>query len=101
MQRVVQRMQKALDSINVKIYHSVTDLIVVTGMFILRAIVQGHRDPAQLAQLRDWRCKKSVEEIAQHLKGTWMSKHLFILVRQQEQYEFLEHQLGTYQQQIV
>ena len=49
---------------NVKIHHAVTDLAGVTGMSILRAIVQGERDPAVLAQLRDRRCKKSVQQIA-------------------------------------
>ena len=101
MGRVLQRMQKALDSMNVKIHHAVTDLAGVTGMSILRAIVQGERDPAVLAQLRDRRCKKSVQQIAQHLEGTWMPEHLFTLERQLEQYEFLQQQLDQYQQHIV
>ncbi len=92
MGRVVQRMQKALDSMNIKIHHAVTDLTGVTGMSILRAIVAGERDPAQLAQLRDRRCKKS----AQQLEGTWMPEHLFTLERQLEQYEFLQQQLDSH-----
>ena len=101
MGRVVQRMQKALDSMNIKIHHAVTDLTGVTGMSILRAIVQGERDPAVLAQLRDRRCKKSVQQIAQHLEGSWMPEHLFTLERQLEPYEFLQQQLDQYQQHIV
>ena len=81
---------------NVKIHHAVTDLAGVTGMSILRAIVQGERDPAVLAQLRDRRCKKSVQQIAQHLEWTWMPEHLFTLERQLEQYEFLQQQLDQY-----
>ncbi len=74
--RVVQRIQKALDSMNIKIHHAVTDLTGVTGMSILRAIVAGVRDPNELARLRDRRCKKSVEQISEHLQGTWMGEHL-------------------------
>ena len=99
--RVVQRMQKALDSMNIKIHQAVTDLTGVTGMSILRAIVGGERDPKKLAQLRDRRCKKSVEEIAEYLKGTWMGEHLYNLERLLEQYEFLQGQLEKYQQQLI
>ena len=99
--RVVQRMQKALDSMNIKIHQAVTDLTGVTGMSILRAIVGGERDPRKLAQLRDRRCKKSVEEIAEYLKGTWMGEHLYNLERLLEQYEFLQGQLEKYQQQLI
>ena len=66
---VVQRMRKALDWMNIKVHQAVTDLTGVTGMSILRAIVAGERDPLKLAQLRDRRCKKSEQEISEHLKG--------------------------------
>src|ERR1700694_5648425 len=38
-----------------------------TGMSILRAIVAGERDARKLAKLRDARCHKSEEEIAEQL----------------------------------
>ena len=40
-------------------------------MAIIRAIVDGERDARQLAQLRDGRCHKSEEEIAEQLSGRW------------------------------
>jgi len=39
----------------------------------------GERDPHKLAALRNYRCKKDEEEIAQALTGTWLEEHLFIL----------------------
>ena len=99
--RVVQRMQKALDSMNIKIHHAVTDLTGVTGMSILRAIVAGVRDPNELARLRDRRCKKSVEQIAEYLQGTWMGEHLYNLERLVQHYDFLQGHLEHYQQQII
>jgi hypothetical protein len=94
-------MQKALDSMNIRIHQAVTDLTGVTGMSILRAIVAGERDPKKLARLRDRRCKKSVEQIAEFLKGTWMGEHLYNLERLLEQHEFLQGQLLKYQQQLI
>ena len=56
--RAVQRMQKALDQMNVQVHHAVSDLTGKTGMSIVRAIVAGQRHPKRLARLRDCRCKK-------------------------------------------
>ena len=98
---VVQRMQKALDWMNIKVHQAVTDLTGVTGMSILRAIVAGERDPLKLAQLRDRRCKKSEQEISEHLKGTWMPEHLFNLQMHLEHYEYLQKMVEVYEQKII
>ncbi len=99
--RVVQRMQKALDYMNVQLHHAVTDLTGVTGMRILRAIVSGERDPRRLARFRDRRCRKSETEMAQHLKGTWREEHLFNLESYLQQYDHLQEMLQRYTQQII
>ncbi|EFK09746.1 conserved hypothetical protein [delta proteobacterium NaphS2] len=70
----VRRMQKSLDQMNVCVHHAVSDITGVTGMAIIRAIVDGERDPKVLAGLRDPRCRKSEEEIADELTGNWMSE---------------------------
>ena len=98
---VVQRMQKALDQMNVQLHHAVTDLTGVTGMKILRAIVGGERDPQHLARYRDRRCGKSQAQIAQHLKGTWRDEHLFTLESNLERYDHLQTMLEKYEQQII
>jgi transposase len=97
--RIVQRMQKSLDQMNVKIHHAVTDLVGVTGLAILRAIIAGERDPARLAALRDKGCKKSAEEIAEHLEGTWREEHLFILKLNVRRYEEINRDITEYQAQ--
>src|SRR5208282_2513949 len=63
----VRRMQKSLDQMNVRVHRAVSDVDGVTGMAILRAIVAGERDGRVLAKLRDARCHKSEEEIAEQL----------------------------------
>jgi transposase len=52
----IQHMQKALMQMNVQVHHVVSDIMGVTGMRILRAIVAGERDPGVLAANRDRRC---------------------------------------------
>ena len=75
----VRRMQKSLDQMNVCVHHAVTDITGLTGMAIIRAIVSGERDPHALASLRDRRCQKSEDQIAEELTGNWRSEHLFNL----------------------
>ena len=48
-------------------------------MRIIRAILDGTREPMVLAELRDVRCKASAETIAQALEGNYRPEHLFAL----------------------
>ena len=93
-------MQKTLDQMNVRVHRAVTDITGVTGMKIIRAIVDGERDPRVLASLRDHRCKKPEKDIAEHLTGTWRSEHLFNLKSSLEHYDFLEGQIRQYDSEI-
>lgn len=75
----IQRMQKALTQMNVRLQHVLSDITGVTGTRIMEAILGGERDPLKLAQLRDERCKNSVVTIAKALTGNWREEHLFTL----------------------
>ena len=75
----LRRMQKSLDQMNVRVHRAVSNIDGVTGMAILRAIAEGERDARKLAKLRDTRCHKSEEEIAEQLSGHWREDHLFSL----------------------
>lgn len=99
--KALQKMQKALDQMNVQVHRAVTDLSGKTGMAIVRAIVDGQRDPEQLATLRDKRCQKSQSEIAQHLTGTWRDEHLFNLKMALRLYDELQQILAAYDHQIL
>ena len=92
----IQQMQKSLDQMNVRIHHAVSDIDGKTGVAIIEAIVGGQRDPAELAKLRDPRCKKSEAEIAAHLTGTWRDEHLFNLGQAYRTLQFIDDRLAEY-----
>src|ERR1039457_6346664 len=46
-------MQKSLTQMNLQIHHVISEITGVTGLAIVDAILQGERDPAVLAKLRD------------------------------------------------
>lgn len=77
--RQIQRMQKALDQMNVQLHHVIADITGKTGMTIVRQIVAGNHDPALLAQYRDPRCRASEETIREALTGHYKPEQLFTL----------------------
>jgi len=74
-----QHMQKALMLMNLQLHHVVADITGKTGLAILRAIVQGERDPYKLAELRDIRCRNSVQTIAAALEGSYSDDQVLAL----------------------
>ena len=99
--RAVHWMQKSLDQMNVLVHRAVSDLTGATGLRMVRAIVAGERDPHVLAELRDNRCKKSVDVIAEYLTGTWHSDHLFNLKMTLEHYDHLDAQIAIYETELL
>ena len=97
----LRRMQKSLDQMNVRVHRAVSDIDGVTGMAIVRAIAVGERDPRQLANLRDWRCHKNVEEIAQQLTGHWREDHLFSLQQSLQMYDAIQERIADYDREIL
>lgn len=75
----IQHMQKALHLMNIQLTQVLTDITGVTGMKIIRAIVDGQRDPHVLAAFRNGRCSHTEEEIAKALQGNYRREHLFAL----------------------
>jgi transposase len=88
-------MQKVLVQMNVYLHLAVSDIAGVTGMRILRAICRGERDPRQLAAMRDPNCRKTREEIAKALEGTWDAAQLFELKQLLKAWDFYQSQLDV------
>ena len=91
--RHLQRMEKALEQMNVKLPEVVSDITGLTGRSIIRAIVRGERDAQALATLRDRRCKESAATIARALQGTWQPEHLFALQQSLALYDYYHEQI--------
>lgn len=97
----LRRMQKSLDQMNVRVHRAVSDIDGVTGMSIVRAIVGGERDARRLAKLRDVRCRKSEEEIAEQLSGHWREDHLFSLRQALKMYDSIQERITDYEKEIL
>lgn len=96
----LRRIQKSLDQMNVCVHHAVSDISGVTGMGILRAIVDGERDPVKLAKLRDKRCRKTEKQIAEELTGNWRAEHIFSLKQGLKMYDYICAGIAEYEAEI-
>ena len=86
---------------NVRVHRAVSDIDGVTGMAILRAIAVGERDAQKLAQLRDRRCNKTEQQIAEQLTGHWREDHLFSLQQALKMYDAVQERIAAYEQEIL
>ena len=75
----IQHMQKALHQMNVQLSQVLTDMTGVTGLAIIRAIVEGERDPVHPARFREPQCASSAEDIAKALTGHDQPEPVFAL----------------------
>ena len=75
----VNHMQKALDQMNLQLHHVISDITGQTGLAIVDAILEGKRDPFELAKLRNQRIKATEAVIAKSLVGDYRPEHLFTL----------------------
>src|SRR5215216_4305368 len=80
---------------NVQLANAISDVSGVTGQAIIRAILQGERDPRQLAKLRDRRIAASEAEIAHSLEGNWRDDILFELQQVVDAYDFHQKQIAA------
>src|SRR5262245_5373973 len=96
----VQHMQKALDQMNLQIHHVISDITGVTGLAITDAIVEGQRDPDELAKLRDRRIKASLETVTKSLVGDYRPEHIFALKQSRSAYRHYQQLITDCEQEI-
>ncbi len=75
----VQHIQKALTQMNFQIHNVISDIVGLTGLSIIDAIVAGERDREKLANLTHPRIKADRKTILKSLEGDFRPEHLFTL----------------------
>jgi transposase len=89
----IQHMQKSLSQMNLQLHNVISDITGMTGMRIIRAIVNGERDSKLLANYRDRRCKNSLEIIEKSLTGNYRDEHIFTLKQALELYDIYQSKI--------
>jgi len=96
----VQHMQKSLDQMNLQIHHVISDITGVTGLAIVDAIVAGNTVPQELAKLRDYRIKASIETVTKSLVGDYRPEHIFTLKQSLTAYRHYQQLIADCDQEV-
>jgi len=97
---LINRVQKVLETANVKLAAVATDVLGKSGRAMLEAIVAGEADAATLAELARGRLRAKLPALRQALEGRVEAHHRFLLARLLEHIDFLEAALQTVQEEI-
>ncbi len=97
---LVNRLQKVLESANIKLASVATDVMGVSGRAMLAAIVEGQATPAQMAELARGRLRLKREELVKALAGRVKPHHRFLLTELLCQIDSLEETLQRFEEQI-
>lgn len=94
----LNRIQKLLTKMNIKVQHLISDIEGVSGMRLLRDIVSGISDAEQLlSRINVGRLKASREDLLKSLKGVYKEQYIVILKNSLKSYDFFKQQMKEYE----
>ncbi len=99
--RQIQRMQKVLTELNLKIQHVFSDINGVSAQAIIGAILEGERDPHKLARLRDRRCRSCEADVIAALQGGYREEYLFVLRQCRSAWQQAQEAIAECDEQIA
>jgi transposase len=97
---LINRLQKALESANIKLASVVTNIEGVSGRAILEALIEGQASPAAMADLAKGRLRAKREALEQALAGRVQDHHRFILHELLYQIDHLDETIGRFAAKI-
>jgi transposase len=97
---LVNRVQKVLESANIKLASVATDIMGVSGRAMLEAIIQGQANPDQMAALAKGRMREKRELLAKALEGRVKAHHRFVLTELLCQIDSLDETIARFDQEI-
>lgn len=90
----INMMQKALEQMNIKLQHVIADIVGKSGQEIIKAIINGERDPEKLYAYCLKRINPSKKElILKSLNGVWKEEHIFELEQSYTIYQFYHEKI--------
>jgi transposase len=98
---MVNRLQKTLESANIKMGDVVSDVMGVSSREILAAIVVGQADPGVMAELSRGKMRHKREQLTQALTGSVKAHHRFVLSELLCQIDSLEETIARFDEEII
>lgn len=96
-----QHMQKSLQQMNIQLTQVLSDVTGISGLAIIKGILDGERDPLKLAGMVDRRVRALPTTIQKALVGDYRKEHLFVLKMAFELYHTYEEKIQACDQEIL
>jgi len=97
---LVNRVQKVLESANIKLASVASDVMGISGRAMLEAIIEGQSSPAEMAELAQKRMKEKRNLLAKALEGRVKSHHRFVLTELLCQIDGLDGTIARFNEEI-
>lgn len=98
---LVNRVQKVLESANIKLGSVASDVMGVSGRLMLAAIIEGEASPEQMAELAKGRLREKREALTNALTGRVKPHHRFVLTELLCQIDNLDDTIARFDEEIV
>jgi len=97
---LINRLQKLLESMNIKLASVASDVLGVSARAMLDAILAGQATPAEMAELARGRMRDKRPALTQALEGRVKPHHRFVLTELLCQIDSLDETIGHFNEQI-
>jgi transposase len=97
---LVNRIQKVLESANIKLASVASNVVGVSGRAMLAALIEGLASPATMAELSKGRLRDKREQLVKALEGQVKAHHRFVLSELLCQIDSLDETIARFDEQI-
>ena len=97
---IANRVQRIIESGNIKLGQVASDVMGVSGRLMLRALATGEQDGQKMANLARGRLKKKAEQLRRALTGRLSEAQKFVLGELLDRYDELERAIEKVNKQI-
>lgn len=91
---VDNRIQKVLETANIKLGSVASDVLGVSGRRMIEALIGGEKDTSVLADLAQKKLREKIPQLQRALEGEVTDHHRFLLRQLLDQYDFLEKEIA-------
>ena len=97
---VDNRIQKVLETANIKLGSVASDVLGVSGRKMIEALIAGEKDGRVLAELAQRKLREKIPELQRALEGELTEHHRFLLRQLLDQYDFLEKEIARVSERL-
>lgn len=97
---LINRIQKVLESANLKLASVASNVVGVSGRAMLEALIEGQTSPTRMAELAKGQLRKKRDQLTKALEGRVQPHHRFLLTELLCQIDGLDDTIAHFDQEI-